>query len=435
MKGSSIATAALALLGWADCSQAVMFLESGDTSFHTTTPGDNSGWQYEGKFMTFLGVPIGPHHFVTAAHFGGTAGMTFDFHGDIYTTIGFQDAPGTDIRIWEVNHAKSFQNWAPLSSGAADIGATATVHGRGTQRDTQVVVSGEPKGWKWGPGDDVERWGRNVIEGAFDAGPGYGELLYCNFDNPGVPGECHLSTGDSGGGVWVMENGLWRLAGVNLGVDGPFRENPSSPLFWGSLFDVGGLEYSPDNGTTWVPVAEDDDNVPTSFYASHVSASLTWIHGQVSESASLSSESYAAWLTLYFTPTQISNVSVSGPSADPDGDGVSNLLEFALNLDPTFAEPKIMDADTGVRGLPLVRLETSGGFTRVTIEFVRRSSGSGANLTCTPQFSTDLTSWVTTGTTTVTTINPRWERVKVVDSWTTLSGPKRFGRLKVESTE
>jgi hypothetical protein len=429
----SLAAITLCLLGGAETSRAVMFLETGDPAFHTTTPGDNSGWHYEGKFMTFLGVPIGPHHFITAKHIGGSVGFTFDLHGDLYTTIGFEDAPGTDIRIWEVNHAKPFKTWAPLSSGVADIGATAAVFGRGTQRGVQVVVSSEPKGWKWGPGDDVKRWGRNIIESTVDGGVSYGELLMCNFDNPGIPGECHLSVGDSGGGVWVLENGLWRLAGVNLAVDGPFRENPSSPSFSGALFDVGGMEYF--DGTNWIPLPEDDDDVQSSFYASRVSASLTWLHTEVPESASLSSEDYAAWQTLYFSPAQIGNPSLAGPAADFDGDGVSNLLEFALNLDPIFAEPKIMDAATGLRGLPLVRLETDGGFTRVTIEFVRRSAGSGADLTYTPQFSTDLTAWIATGTSTVTTLNPRWERVKVVDSWSTLDGPKRFARLKVEMAD
>ena len=51
----------------------------------------------------------------------------------------------------------------------------------------------------------------------------YGELLYCDFDNPGMADECHLSVGDSGGGMFVLENGLWRLAGIHLAVDGPFR--------------------------------------------------------------------------------------------------------------------------------------------------------------------------------------------------------------------
>lgn len=417
-------------LGWAGCADAVIFRETGDPASHTSTPGDNSGWQYEGKFMTFLGVPIAPHFFITAKHFGGSVGTVFDFHGDSYTTIAYHDSPSTDLRIWEVNHSKPFPTYAPLSSGSADVGATAVVHGRGTQRGVEVIVSSESKGWQWGPGDDVERWGSNVIEGTVNAGPSYGELIYCNFDNPGVPGECHLSVGDSGGGVFVLENGLWRLAGINLSVDGPFRVNSSGPSFYGALTDVGGLEYN--DGASWVPVPEAAADVPSSFYSSRVSASTAWITGIAPDAASLSNENYAAWQTLYFTPAQIAAPSTTGPLADFDADGIGNLFEFALNLDPSFNERVLMEAGTGLRGLPLVRVENISGSDRVTIEFVRRTGASGSGLTYTPQFSNDMQTWTSTGTETVTSINPRWDRVKVVDSQTVTASAKRFARLKVE---
>jgi hypothetical protein len=381
-------------------------------------------------FHWFLGVPIGPHHFITAKHLPATSvGMAINFHGELHTTIGYQDCPGTDLRVWEVDHTEPFQTYAPLSSGVADIGATATVFGRGTQRGVQVVVSGEPKGWKWGAGDGVERWGRNVVESTVDGGATYGELLMCNFDNPGIAGECHLSVGDSGGGMFVLENGLWRLAGVNLSVDGPFRENSSSPAFSAALFDVGGLEYN--DGATWIPVPEGVADVQSSFYVSRVSTSLTWIQANVPGTTALSNESYAAWQTLYFTPAQIAAPLMSGPLADFDADGIGNLLEFSLNLDPTFNERAMMVAGTGLRGLPLVRVENISGNDRVTIEFVRRTVASGSGLAYTPQFSDDLLTWPGTGTETVTSINPRWDRVKVVDTQNVSASAKRFARLKV----
>ena len=221
-------------------SEAVMFLDTADITHNTSTPGDNSGWQYEGKFMTFLGVPIGPYFFITAKHFGGTVGTVFDLHGDVYTTIAKHVSPTTDLVIWEVNHAKPFPVYAPLSSGVADIGAVAAIFGRGTRRGAEVVVGGEPKGSLWGPGDDVKRWGRNVVTAVVSGGTGYGPLLYCDFDKPGIADECHLSVGDSGGGMFVLENGLWRLAGINLGVDGPFRTSPGGTSFYGSFYDLGG---------------------------------------------------------------------------------------------------------------------------------------------------------------------------------------------------
>ena len=345
-------------------------------------------------------MPIAPHFFITAKHIGGTVGDVFDFHGDSYTTIAMHDSPAADLRIWEVDHAKPFPSYAPLSSGVADIGATATIFGRGTQRGVEVMVSGEPKGWKWGSGDDVERWGRNVVTGSVNGGPGVGELLYCGFDNPGIAGECHLSVGDSGGGLFVLEDGLWRLAGIHRSVDGPFRLDSMEAGYNAALYDMGGLQYEDPPG--WTSVPEGAENVPSSFHSSRISASLAWITGTASGAGSLPNESYAAWQRLYFTPTQIATPATTGPLADFDADEIANVLEFALNLDPTFSERAGMVADTGLRGLPIVRLETISGSDRLTIEFVRRTSGSGSGLTYTPQFSSDLADWQAVGTENVT---------------------------------
>lgn len=414
-------------------SEAVMFSDTGDITHNTSTPGDNSGWQYEGKFMTFLGVPIAPHFFITAKHFGGSVGTVFDFHGDSYTTIGFHDSPTTDLRIWEVNHAKPFPVYAPLSSGVADIGAVAAIFGRGTRRGAEVVVGGEPKGWIWGPGDDVKRWGRNVVTGVVSGGASYGPLLYCDFNKPGIANECQLSVGDSGGGMFVLENGLWRLAGIHLAVDGPFRTSLAGSNISGSFYDMGGLYLF--NGLTWELIPESASNIPSSFYSSRISASLPWISGIAPEVNSLAPESYSAWRRLYFTPAQIATPLTTGALGDFDTDGFSNLLEFAFNLDPSFNERAVMIAGSGLRGLPLVRRETLSGAERLTVEFVRRTVSSGAGLTYIPQFSSDMSVWEAVGTVTVSAINPRWERVKVVDSLTIGDTPKRFSRVKVNLAE
>lgn len=425
----------LFVLGMVCRSDAVIFLETPDPAHNTSTPGDNSGWQYEGKFVGFLGVPIAPHFFITAKHFGGSVGDVLDLHGDAYVTIAIHDSATTDLRIWEVDHDKPFPTYAPLSSGAADLGATAAIFGCGAQRGNPVSVSGESKGWEWGTSNYVERWGKNVVSGTVDGGAGYGELLHCQFNNPGIANECQLSVGDSGGGMFVMENGLWRLAGIHLSVDGPFRMGSEGAGFNAALYDKGGLEELTGDPPAWESMPEEPGNNPSRFYSSRISTSLLWILGVTQHDGSLAPESFSAWQRLYFTPAQIAVPEESGPMADFDGDGIGNLMEFALNLDPIFNERAVMFPSLGLRGLPIVRVETISGEDRVTIEFVRRTGASGSGLDYAPRFSSDLDDWGAEGTESVELINPRWERVKVVDSQTTSVSSKRFARLKVTQVE
>src|SRR5690606_3264455 len=43
---------------------------------------------------------------------------------------------------------------------------------------------------------------------------------------------------------------------------------------------------------------------------------------------------FDAWRTSHFTTEELADESISGPLADANGDGVANLLAYALNLDP-----------------------------------------------------------------------------------------------------
>jgi hypothetical protein len=406
---------------------AIIFLDTADPGHNTTTPGGNSGWQYEGKFGDFLGVPIAPHFFITAKHIGGGIGQGFDFHGDLFTTIAFHEISGTDLRIWEVEHAKPFPTYAPLSSGVSDVGSTTMVIGRGTQRGSEVSVSGEFKGWEWGAGDGVKRWGRNQIA-RVETASGYGELLACDFDKPGGADECHLSVGDSGGGMFVFEEGLWRLAGIHLSVDGPFRFSTATPGFNAALYDAAGLECSK-NGS-WVAIPEQLVDVSSSFYSSRISASLPQILAIAPAAAALAPEDFASWQRLYFSPAEIAIPATGGPLADYDQDGIGNLLEFALNLDPTFHDSVTMTA-TGVSGLPLAKIESISPSAYLTLEFVRRTSSGGSGVTTVAEFSNDLITWTASGSETVTALNSRWERVKTVDSVAAVAAVKRFTRVKV----
>jgi hypothetical protein len=49
--------------------------------------------------------------------------------------------------------------------------------------------------------------------------------------------------------------------------------------------------------------------------------------------------SFAAWQSQYFTAEQLADPTISGPTADPYGSGVPNLLAYALQLNPATVRP------------------------------------------------------------------------------------------------
>jgi hypothetical protein len=48
---------------------------------------------------------------------------------------------------------------------------------------------------------------------------------------------------------------------------------------------------------------------------------------------------FDAWRFSHFSPTELANPAISGETADPDGDDLDNLIEYALGLPPESADP------------------------------------------------------------------------------------------------
>jgi hypothetical protein len=243
---------------------ALIFYSTGDPSHNTAAPtGDlaNSGWQWTGFWGDVTGTTISPNQFITATHVGGSVGQSFTVGGVSYTTTDVVN--NGDLAIWTVSG--TFSSYAPITSTAPSIGTDAVILGRGTQRGADVSQNGELKGWQWGAADGALRWGENTVES------NGGTLIKFNFDATGGANEAHLSTGDSGGGVFVNDGGVWKLTAINYGVDGPFSTTLGGSQFNAAIFDKGGLYKSSAFYT------ESANDKPSAFYSTSLAASYSWI--------------------------------------------------------------------------------------------------------------------------------------------------------------
>lgn len=269
--------------------RAVILFGSGDPLYNTTAPTGNlagSGWEIEGRWRGFLGTPIAPNLFITAKHVGGSTSDLFSFQGSNYVVIDSFTSPASDLRIFKI--CGIFPAFASLYTRSDELGKQMVVFGRGTQRGAEVqgATTGgtELKGWKWGPGDGVMRWGVNTVATTTGTIEGFGELLTANFDANAGADECHLSSGDSGGGIFIKDGATWKLAGINYAVDGPFNTTNSGPGFFAAVFDVGGLYETNSVTSTWdYTIPNPITDTPSVFYATRISSNLSWINSIINQ--------------------------------------------------------------------------------------------------------------------------------------------------------
>jgi hypothetical protein len=126
--------------------------------------------------------------------------------------------------------------------------------------------------------------------------------------------------------------------------------------------------------------------------------------------------SSAAWAATYFTSGQLADPTISGETANPAHDGVSNLLKYAFNLNPLLPARN---------GLPVTATTTSGGSQYLTITYTTQPQAN--DLTYSVQVSTNLVTWTALTATAAATSSP----VTVTDTTPLSPGIRRFLRVVV----
>ena len=127
-------------------------------------------------------------------------------------------------------------------------------------------------------GQGTRRGGTNAVSGTANGGG----LLAATFDAGAGGDECHLALWDSGGGGFIKDGTVWRLASVNDRGDRPFDESgDDEDSFDAALFDKGDL-WEKTTGA-WAFNTDTEDDIPSHFYTTRISENLTWIQSVIPE--------------------------------------------------------------------------------------------------------------------------------------------------------
>ena len=118
--------------------------------------------------------------------------------------------------------------------------------------------------------------------------------------------------------------------------------------------------------------------------------------------------------------------------ADPDGDGLDNITEYAFNLDPSTNDAHILNTSISPDGLPVSYVDPSSGDGIFSVEYVRRKDSD--TLQYVPEFTGALEqSWDADNinVSLVDTSDPEWEIVRASDPESMSTNSSRFGRVRV----
>jgi hypothetical protein len=129
------------------------------------------------------------------------------------------------------------------------------------------------------------------------------------------------------------------------------------------------------------------------------------------------SNAYRSWSAQFFTPTELADPLISAAESDASGDGVPNLIKYALGLDPTIPT---------LDGLPVV--DTASGFLALSFQRLAKT----ADLSQVVEVSTDLKAWSTLTTeATIVDNGDGTERVTLRSETSLSAHLRQFIRLRV----
>lgn len=204
-----------------------------DVSEFSNPVGDWYGMNWDYVFQTGAGTGVAVGHFsiLTANHY--SAGTTFTIDGDVFQVIGQFTPPADpgqtlppDLKVLKVRNTTGTNplpgyydiNTTPLADGQ-DVVLVGT--GRtGTAYPTYYTIDqASPRVKRWGT-NEHEEFIRRAVDGAdANSTPDWSTMTSnMTFARSATDYEVGLADSDSGAGVFVNDNGDWKLTGLGLYV-------------------------------------------------------------------------------------------------------------------------------------------------------------------------------------------------------------------------
>jgi hypothetical protein len=342
---------------------SAVILYNGDNTTNQTAPASGAPFyavarvcNSDGSGTTGSAVYISGKYMLTANHVGNRSHVTFD--GSTFyardTAFTPQQIAGTnvDMKLIKLIENPGLNAVSLNTNTSIDIFAEATLIGWGVGRDTNVADTGTglTNIWAWGNTSTLaKRWGTNNLISTFNApyGGGTYSALVTALDRNGGSDEAGATIYDSGSGIFILDGSTWKLAGVTTSVS---NVSGSSTSTFGN---AGDYNY-------FVRMAQ---------YASQVTAAIP------------DPQTYTGWKIDYSLYNADAN-----DDADPDSDGIENLLEFALGGNPGVNNRSI---------LPVRAIAEDSGSSYLELSFTRPKGLS--EITYTVQTTTELATWPADG--------------------------------------
>jgi N-acetylneuraminic acid mutarotase len=212
-----------------------------------------------------------------------------------------------------------------------------------------------------------------------------------------------MPTGRSGIGVAAVNGELWVFGGEVPVLHGEVEVYNPVTNTWRSLPDM----PTPRHGIS-AAVIGNGIYMPGGGVVQGYGAS------DVSEVFIVAIPTFTQWQQLHFTPEELSNPTVSGENADPNHNGLTNLLDYAFTNDPRAVTTKFR---------PFALRE------QTTVSLVYPQSVSATDLTCTLEQSSSLANWTVASPANLTLSDDGVTRL--IKSQVPISEQRQFLRLRV----